>query len=133
MAKSGDDEIYDINLVPFIDVVLVLLICFMIVAPVAYQSGIRVSLPNAKSGTKLEKTTLRFVMDSGGGIALDGKSVDSARLREAVAKALSVDPGAEAVVAADSALSHGDVMNLIDQLRQAGLKSVAMGVTPKSK
>ena len=131
MAKSSNDEIYDINLVPFIDVVLVLLICFMIVAPVAFQSGIRVSLPSAKSGSKLEKVTLRFVLNSSGQVFANGKVVSTENIRQLVLEAMKQDPTTDAVVAADSTLSHGQVLAFIDELRTQGLKSVALGVKPK--
>jgi biopolymer transport protein ExbD len=52
--QADDDVISGINITPLVDVVLVLLIIFMITAPVIYQSAIKVKLPQAKSGEDLE-------------------------------------------------------------------------------
>lgn len=120
-----------INVTPLVDVVLVLLIIFMITAPAIYQSGIKVELPKAATGEKVERVTLKFSLLPSGEIRLGPDPVTLARIPEIVEGALKKDPQATAVVGADRNLAHGTVIELIDALKGAGLTKIALGVQSK--
>lgn len=131
MAASMNDSeemITGINVTPLVDVVLVLLIIFMITAPVIYQATIKVELPKAKSGEKTEQVTLRFAIQKDGTLALGNQAVPRTAIPEIVKKALEKDPNANAVVAADEGLTHGSVIQFIDLLKTNGITRFAIGV-----
>src|SRR6476646_10217575 len=75
-SSSDDDMIAGINVTPLVDVVLVLLIIFLITAPVLYQSAIKVQLPKAKSGEETQKSPLSFTITKSGEIAWDKQKMD---------------------------------------------------------
>ncbi len=125
---SSDEMITGINVTPLVDVVLVLLVIFMITAPVLYQSAIRVELPKAASGEKTEHITLKFTMLKDGTIALGNERISRDQVVDVVKKSVQTDPTANAVIAAESSLPHGEVIGFIDLLKTNGLTRFAIGV-----
>jgi biopolymer transport protein ExbD len=127
--ESGDDDLISgINVTPLVDVVLVLLIIFMITAPVIYQSAIKVQLPKAKSGETTEKSPLNFAISKEGSVTWNNQAVDWNSL-EARLKALGQqNPDQTALISADEGTPHGTVIRLMDTLRTAGLTHFALNV-----
>lgn len=133
-SNDQDDMITGINVTPMVDVMLVLLVIFMIAAPTLYQGSIKVDLPAAKSGEKTEKVTMNFTLLKDGKILLDKKEIARGEVQGYIKKAMELDPKADAVVAADRALSHGNVMEFVDLLKTNGLQRFAVAVEgPESK
>lgn len=132
---NGSDEeiITGINVTPLVDVVLVLLIIFMITAPALYQSGIKVELPKAASGAKVEHMTLKITLTASGEMRLGDAVIQLADLSTQAADALKKDPEANAIIAADRSLSHGQVIEVIDTLKTSGISRIALGTQSKRK
>ena len=118
----------EINVTPLVDVVLVLLIIFMITAPVIYQSAIKVQLPQAKSGEESQRSPLNFTITKDGAVTWDGAPVDFATIGPKLAAAKEKNPEQTAIISADEATAHGTVIKLMDALRQAGLTRFALNV-----
>lgn len=122
----------EINMVPFIDVMLVLLIIFMVTAPMLTPGAINV--PSAGKASRLPTENLaRILIEKDGSIRLKtGSSEQVVRLNElgAAAKAWqSQQPDDSAVViSADKTLSYDTVMQTMGQLQRAGVKRVALDV-----
>ncbi len=117
-----------INVTPFVDVALVLLVIFMITAPVILKDAIRIQLPKAGSVDTKAPATLGIIVTKQGQILLEGQPVAPAALAEAVRKALAADPTAQAVIAADTEARHGDVVHAIDLIKTAGLTHFAIQI-----
>ena len=132
-SSSQDDMITDINVTPFVDVMLVLLIMFMIAAPVVYQSALKVKLPNSTQATAFEHITLRLFLNEGGQLFLDKRPITAAEIPILVQSARKKDPNADALVAADREVHHGKVIEVIDALRAGGLAQVGIGVESPTK
>ncbi len=131
--QSDDDVISAINVTPLVDVVLVLLIIFLITAPVLYQSAIKVKLPSAKSGEEAQKSPLEFTISKEGELSLGKEKLEWAQLG---AKLTAFGPSAAdqtAVISADEATPHGVVVRLMDALRQAGITRFALNVETSAK
>jgi biopolymer transport protein ExbD len=131
-GSSGDDDIISgINVTPLVDVVLVLLIMFIMAAPAMYQSAIRIQLPKAMTGGQSEKSPLMFSISKDGTLSWDQKPLDwtvlPARLK-ALGNAIAQET---AIISADEGISHGTVVRLMDELRQAGLTRFALSVENK--
>ncbi len=127
-ASSEDDVIAGINVTPLVDVVLVLLIIFLITAPVLYQSAIKVQLPKASSGEEQKKSPLNFTITRDGKVNWDKDQLDWPALNERL-KGLGESAAQEtAIISADEATPHGTVIKLMDSLRQAGLTRFALNV-----
>ena len=134
--SSDDDLLADINITPLVDVVLVLLVIFLMTAPVIYQSAIKVQLPQAKTGEASEKSPYEFTVTKEGDLLWDKQKVTWEVLGERLSK-LGASAGEQtAIISADQATPHGVVIRLMDVLRQAGLIKFALNVDsapPKKK
>lgn len=129
---GGDDGFFaDINITPLVDVVLVLLVVFMITAPVIYQSAIKVQLPKAKTGDQQDKSPFQFTISKEGELALGSEKITDwntlpSKIRElAAGRDLSNEV---AMISADQASQHGQVVRLMDILRQNGLTRFGLNV-----
>jgi len=127
-SGSDDDVIAGINVTPLVDVVLVLLVIFLITAPVLYQSAIKIQLPKAHSGDSADKSPLNFSITKEGTLLWGKETIDwtilATRLKDLGEKATQET----AMISADQATPHGTVVRLMDALRQAGLTRFALDV-----
>jgi biopolymer transport protein ExbD len=129
----GAGAIVDINITPLVDIVLVLLIVFMVTAKLIMGRAIPVESPKAQSGEQVT-TTLALTIDKNRQLYLNGEpSPDRARVSEHIKKAVATNPEVQAIVTADVVVPHGDVMELIDMVKVAGVKKFALTVEEKAK
>ncbi len=122
----------DINMTPFIDVMLVLLIIFMVAAPLL-SSGVPIDLPSTKAAElNIDKKPIAVAIDEHGDIFLMDKKVEAGALIEGV-KAQSKDGSDERVyVRASKSVPYGKVAEVMSDLTSAGFKKVAL-VTEQEK
>jgi biopolymer transport protein ExbD len=125
---SDDDVISGINVTPLVDVVLVLLIIFLITAPVLYQSAIKVKLPQAKSGEHTEKSPFEFTVSKEGDLRLGEEKLEWSRLGARLSTLAANASDQTAVISADEMTPHGTVVRLMDALRTAGITRFALNV-----
>ncbi|MGA2511199.1 MAG: biopolymer transporter ExbD [Candidatus Acidiferrales bacterium] len=122
----------DINMVPFIDVVLVLLIIFMITAPIL-QSGIEVDVPKTKTVKELTEVRMVITIDRGQRVYLNDKPVNIHDLGQQVVSQ-SHDPKKQAVyVRCDETVPFGSWATVVDALRQAGIQNISVVTQPLSE
>ena len=129
LDHGGDDglsEIHEINVTPFIDVVLVLLIIFMIAAPLA-TVDISVDLPsaNAQPNPRPDKP-LFLTLKSDLSLALDNDTIARPALGASLDQATSGDKQQRLFLRADKAVPYGELMTLMNELRSAGYLHVAL-------
>ena len=126
---SSEDEIFSgINVTPLVDVVLVLLIIFMITAPILYQSSIKVQLPKAKTGESAKTSPLNFTLNKEGALTWDKSPISWEALPKQLTSLGNRISEETAFISADAATPHGTVIKLMDALRQAGLSRFALNV-----
>jgi biopolymer transport protein ExbD len=120
-----------INVTPLVDVTLVLLIIFMVTARLITQrQTLPVDLPKAATGAEVQEL-LGLVIARDGRIELNGARVTTdAELLARVHATRRATPDVRAVIKADAGVSHGQVMHVLDLLRQASVAKVGFGVTP---
>lgn len=128
LDSGEDDFISGINVTPLVDVVLVLLIVFMITAPVIYQSTIKVQLPKAKTGETTQKSPLNFSITKEGVVSWNNETVDWNTLETRLNALGQQNPDETALISADEGTPHGTVIRLMDMLRTAGLTHFALNV-----
>lgn len=127
-GSSDDELISGINVTPLVDVVLVLLVMFLITAPVLYQSAIKVQLPKAKSGEQAEKSPINFTVSKDGELSWDQQKLTWEDFTKRLAQLGPQAAEQTALISADQATPHGTVIKLMDALRQAGLSRFALNV-----
>lgn len=132
---GGDDEsISGINVTPLVDVVLVLLVIFLMTAPVLYQSAIKVQLPKARTGEDASaKSPLNFTVNAEGKVYWNAEELSWERLGEKLKEMGSGIAEETAMISADQATPHGVVIKLMDALRASGLVRFALNVDGAKK
>ena len=128
---NNDDLIADINITPFVDVTLVLLIIFMVTATYVVSKSIPVDLPEAGSGEDTV-TTLAVTMTEDGGLYLDGAKTDEAKLKAHLRSEKKSHPEVRVIVDADKTISHGKVVRVIDLVRKEGISKFAINIKEES-
>ncbi len=118
----------EINITPFTDVVLVLLIIFMITTPMLVQPGIKVKMPAAASAETDENKAITIFIDPQGRVYIEKQQVPLDDLREKLAPRVSNRPDAPIMIKGDRDVKYDMVIRVIDQARQAGARKFALGV-----
>src|SRR6266702_3920411 len=114
-SYGGEEDagrmIVDINVTPLVDITLVLLIIFMVTASYIVSPAIKVDLPKAASGSDQTKTTLSVTISKDNAVYLNGERSSDARIVDFIHGELPKNPDLQAILAADKAVSHGDVIH----------------------
>ena len=137
LGGSDEEAIVDINITPFVDIILVVLIIFMVTTTYIVRQSINVNLPDAATGEATKSTSLGITIDQEGQLFLDGEPLSEGELRRhvrAAKKAADTNQGEDVVVlvSADHAISHGQVVGVIDLVRQEGVSKFAIDINPVS-
>jgi biopolymer transport protein TolR len=125
----------EINVTPMVDVMLVLLIIFMVTAPLLV-AGVPVDLPDSKAGAlDQEVKPIQISLDSSGAIFIDDQAVTQAELSTRLAQIAgsgSEEGGPRIFLRADRGLDYGRVMGVMGEINNAGLRKVALVSTQGS-
>jgi len=124
--EGGGGAITDINVTPFVDVVLVLLVVFIVTAKLIVARGVEIDKPKAATGGDVQ-STLRVSVNAAGELYVNGDKYASdpaavARIKEIAAA--SSKP--KAIIAGDRKSAYGGVMRAIDLVQQAGVTAIAL-------
>jgi biopolymer transport protein ExbD len=128
LSDNDDGVIAEINIVPFVDIVLVLLIIFMLTSSMIAKASITVDLPSAASANESVSSTLNIVMNKDEEIYLNGVIADEKALAEQVSRASWNSKDVQAVISADRSLGYGKVIRVIDIVKGNGIKSFALNI-----
>ena len=128
LAKSTQSSLSDINMVPFIDVVLVLLIIFMITAPIL-QSGIEVDVPKTHTVKEITEQKLVVTIDKSQRIYLGNDPVNIHQLADKIKKQAKRQNDA-VFLRADETVPFGAFCTVIDSLRQSGISNISIVTQP---
>jgi len=126
--SSDDSIIADINVTPFIDIMLVLLIVFMVTSSVTFQSGLDVDIPkiSSKSDGKKDPTAVLISLDNKGGIFVDGFAVSRSELEQRIKDALLKGKTDMVIFQGDKASSLQNTLDIIDVAKKAGAQKFAI-------
>lgn len=130
-ADSSDDVMAEINVVPLVDVILVVLIIFMVTAPMIMKPSINVNLPKAASGEATTPSKLNIAISSDGKLNLDGKLVEDSEVQAAAVAEVKKNPEIQAIISADKDVPHGRVVSVLDVVKGAGVKKFAISIDKK--
>jgi biopolymer transport protein ExbD len=126
--NDGDDVITSINIIPFVDIVLVLLVIFMVTSTVIVKAAIKVDLPTAaNAGTAIEDT-LNLVVTRDRALLIDGAPATYASAAAEIKRRAAANPKLQAVISADKRLPYGDVVGVIDMVKANGVMSFALNI-----
>lgn len=131
MSSQGPDglgEIAEINVTPFVDVVLVLLVIFMIAAPAITKDILGLQLPKSSSSDQKAPVSLALAVNRNGEILLNGEPLEESTLLETLRIELQRDPNLQVIVAADGKALHERVVKAVDLAKTAGATRFAFQI-----
>ena len=128
--QESNDSISQINITPFVDVMLVLLIIFLVTAPIL-QQGVNVDLPQVTVGPLTGKDEqLVVIVTREGKVQLNDSPLKVEELQKKLAAILQVRPDREVYLRADKNVPYGKVVEVMAAVRNAGVKKLGMVTEP---
>ena len=119
----------EINVVPYIDVMLVLLIIFMVTTPIITQ-GVKVELPKSKAEPieqmKDNKTPILATIDEAGLFYFQKDGVEKGPFNAEVMSTLTIEPGTQVIIKADGRVDYNSVIQLLNMMKDAGAPAVGL-------
>ncbi|PKN58935.1 MAG: hypothetical protein CVU56_03040 [Deltaproteobacteria bacterium HGW-Deltaproteobacteria-14] len=137
--QDDDEGLNEINIVPFVDIVLVLLIIFMVTTEFVQEKfddykpppNVPLQLPRAATAEESpNKQLLSLAINKDGNLFLNGNKTDLDGIKGYVTDMKARGAKLEAFVAADERLTHGAVLKVIDTIRLLGIPDVAINTQP---
>lgn len=131
-GHSGRRLLSEINVIPLVDVVLVLLIIFMITAPLLYR-GIDMKLPTSATNTIQPEERRVLSIEQDGKIFLDKDPVTLDQLAEILPGLTKASPNVSVYLRADRDVSYGLVVSVMDLVKRAGIDRLGIVTEPASR
>ena len=128
-GKRAAAPMAEINIIPLVDVVLVLLIIFMATTAFVKESGLNMKLPAAKTTevTPEDSKDINVALTIDNKIYLDGKSVQEEDVRNAMVERAHKNPDVRVIIKGDKNIAYKRVVSVMDMAKQAGLPKVSLG------
>lgn len=124
--------ITDINITPFVDVVLVLLVIFIVTAPMLFKQVIDIELPAASFSAQTAPDTLGLAVTASGALLLNGEPLSATQIKNFAQQAVQKNSKVQVIIAADREAAHKHVIKAIDVIKQAGVENFAFQVSRKA-
>ena len=131
---DDNDVISEINVTPLVDIMLCLLVIFMVTTSYVVADSLKVDLPEASTGDSTEPSTvmITYTIDAETGekkLYLNGEISTEPQVRAHIKTEIqSGKKDMQAIIAADKAVSHGEVIHLIDLVKQEGIQKFALNI-----
>jgi len=120
----------EINITPFTDVVLVLLIIFMIATPFIYQSSMKVQLPKVSKSEEAQRDII-ITINARGEVFLEDVKLDLDTLKYKLRAMVRSKPDASVIINGDKNVKYDSVMQVMDVLTRSGVKNPGLGIELK--
>jgi biopolymer transport protein ExbD len=120
----------EINITPFTDVVLVLLIIFMIATPFIYQSSMKVQLPQVSKSEETSRDII-ITINAQGDVFLEDNKLDLESLKYRLTAMVKNKPDTSVIINGDKNVKYDSVMQVMDVLTRAGVKNPGLGIELK--
>ena len=135
MAKylqEDEGPIAEMNVVPLVDIVLVVLIIFMVSAPIIMKPAMPIELPKGKSGETIRDKNLAILISAEGSVYVDGQLISDEALQDLVKVKLAQNPDLMVLISADRTSQHGVVVKIMDAIKSLGVKKFGISVDPQT-
>ena len=129
--KLEQKEFSEINITPFTDVVLVLLIIFMIASPFLVTGAMKVKLPQASTSENIVKRNVEVFVTENNEISVDDVVIPENQLEAVLKVKYSIKNNNEVVVNADSKVTHGTFIRILDIVKKSGASKLLIGTIKK--
>jgi len=120
-----------INMTPLIDMVFILLIFFLVTASFTKESGINVDRPTAQTAVRQEQGNIIIGINEKGEVWIDNQNVDIRSVRAHIERLHAQNPEGTVIILADKSSRTGIAVEVLDQVRLAGVSNVAIAAAKK--
>ncbi len=127
--RSQQNVAATVNMTPLIDMVFILLIFFLVTSSFTKEAGIEVSRPAAASGESQDTVSIIIAVSKEGDIWLDNQKIDIRSVRPQIESLHAQNPEGTVVIMADKDARMGTAIQVLDQVRLAGVSSVAIATS----
>ncbi len=133
-ASDNEEMISDINVTPLVDIMLCLLVIFMVTTSYVVADSLKMDLPEASTGGPTEPSTvmISYTLDQESKtrqLYLNGEKSNEADIRTHIQNEIAAGKkDVQAVIAADKLVSHGEVIQIIDLVKQEGILKFALNI-----
>lgn len=128
--RHGGAPIVDINMIPLIDVSLVLLIIFMVMTPFLVQQQIKVNIPHSVSATEAPDKPIVIMIQPHGELFLNGKAIATTSLEGDLKSLLAAQAGRAVLIQADRDLPLQNVVSVMDIAKRLNVSKLGISVEP---
>ena len=126
IRRRKPDEEGEINITPMLDIVFIMLIFFIVTTSFVKEPGINPSRPYAETAATKERGNIMIAVSRDDQIWMNKNRVELTGVRQLVEAARAENPESSVIIVADEAASTGMVIDLMDQVRVAGVTSIAL-------
>ncbi len=127
---SADIEDSTIDMTPMLDIVFIMLIFFIVTTSFVKESGVSVNRPSASTAQEDKNGNIMVAIKPNGDIWIDKRSVDVRSVRANIEKLKAESPQSAVVIQADSESRTGVVVQVMDQIRLAGVQNISLAADP---
>lgn len=116
----------EIDMTPMLDIVFIMLIFFIVTTSFVKESGVTVSTPQAQTAAQQENANIFIAITADGEVWVDRRPVDPRSVRAIVARLHADNPEGSVIIQSDEAAATGMLVDVMDQVRLAGVESIAI-------
>ncbi|MCK4840981.1 MAG: biopolymer transporter ExbD [Methylococcales bacterium] len=131
--RSTSEQTADIDMTPMLDIVFIMLIFFIVTTSFVKESGIDVNRPTAQTATRKEQGNIIVAIKSNGDVWIDKRLVDTRAVRANVSRLHAEQPLGSVVIAADKDTKVKVLIQVMDQIRLAGIMNASIATETESK
>lgn len=124
------DDDSDFDMTPMLDVVFIMLIFFIVTSSFVKESGIDINRPDASTATFKEQGNILIAITAENDIWIDKRKIDVRAVRANIERLHMENPQGAVVVQADKSSRNGVLVQVLDQIKLAGVNNVALAATP---
>lgn len=127
---SNDET--ELDMTPMLDIVFIMLIFFIVTTSFVKESGVAVSSPQAESASQQENANIFIAITADGEVWIDRRPVDPRAVRAIVARLHADNPEGSVIIQADENAATGTLVDVMDQVRLAGVEAIAIAADKKA-
>ncbi len=116
----------ELDMTPMLDIVFIMLIFFIVTTSFVKESGVTVSTPQAQSATQQESANIFIAITASGEVWIDRRPVDPRSVRAIVARLHADNPEGSVIIQSDEEASTRMLVEVMDQVRLAGVEGIAI-------
>lgn len=123
----------ELDMTPMLDIVFIMLIFFIVTTSFVKESGVAVSSPQAESASQQENANIFIAITAQGEVWIDRRPVDPRSVRAIVARLHADNPEGSVIIQSDEEASTRSLVEVMDQVRMAGVEAIAIAADKKAK